>query len=181
VTDRPIIFSGPMVRALLDGSKTMTRRLAWHLPGKRGRMMKPEERWPLGMWPSPWQAVKARELLWVREAFHEADVPGGVEYRADRGLEVRSGGWRTSIFMSRRFSRLTLAITATKIERLTEISDEDARSEGVMIVSGGLRPAESFSQLWDHLHGEGAWQSNPEVVAIRFTVVLGNIDKVKAT
>lgn len=154
MTDRPIIFSPPMILALLAGRKTMTRRLAWHLtadsPVKEadGSMT-----FPQSLKPTIWQKVCTGDRLWVK----------------------------TGRFGRRDESTITLIVTATRIERLQDISDEDARAEGVTVVEGGLRPSEAFIQLWCHLHGDDAWQSNPEVVAITFRVIKAGIDTLEAT
>lgn len=218
MTDYPIIFSAPMILALLDGRKTMTRRLAWHKE----------------VWPSPWQKRIAGDRLWVRESFFLADAyleakkfTGGC-YRADETneLAIKHTGWRPSIHMPRWASRLTLIVTATKIERLQDISDEDADAEGCEVSpeevtywwdgydtrirdrdgnagsvsqcavgkyenappewmevkrrSKHTRPAvqacSRFETLWDVLHGADAWNTNPEVVALSFSVHRCNID-----
>lgn len=207
MTDRPIIFSAPMVRAILDGRKTMTRRLAWGkpIPGlyeSDGGPLTPVLR------PSPWTRVKPGDRLWVRETFtigfdyDEHDKPigdepkpfyaatfGGRWYETDTDSWRDSPLWRPSIRMPRWASRLTLIVTATKIERLQEISEVDAKAEGVdpQIMhanfgygspnSGGEHDyARGFADLWDRLHGPESWSANPEVVALTFRVVRANID-----
>jgi hypothetical protein len=141
----------------------------------------------------------------VREAFSEPNDQVTI-YRANwhedalaRGLDgvpnTDAGiRWRPSIHMPRRVSRLTLDVTAVKIERLQEITEDDARAEGVLYVPGhgDLSPAElsadpgysnylncrlGFWALWDTLHGPGAWAQNPEVVALTFAVHELNIDR----
>ena len=144
MTDIPILFSAPMVRALLEGRKTMTRRLAWDIarigpefPGK----------------PSRWQRVKPGDRLWVRESLDlrgdRPDLPiWQASYRADGApldLSVpanlafaegksgqRRGRFINSIHMPRSFSRLTLIVETVKIERLQDISEADAIAEGVL-------------------------------------------------
>src|SRR5579872_528511 len=137
MTDHPIIFSAPMVRALLDGRKTMTRRFAGAYkpiyPGCDDLQWK----------PSPWQRSQPGDRLWLREAFAilprncyalpktlTRDGSEAAYYRADFD---RSGkpAWRSPIHMPRWASRLTLIVTATRIERVQEISEDDARAEGV--------------------------------------------------
>lgn len=197
MADYPIIFSAPMIRALLDGRKTMTRRLAEidtkHREGA-----------------SVWCSVKPGDRLWVREAWQGFNDPRGavIAYRAtcpgdafDFGapdgsvqrLNVKA--WRPSIHMPRWASRLTLTVTETKIERLNDISEADARAEGVLWVPGHgevtptdlhegysnyLNCREGFGELWESLHGAGSWDANPEVVALRFTVERRNIDAKEA-
>jgi len=177
VTDHPIIFSAPMVWALLDGRKTQTRRLAW-----RDR--------PFSRKPSPWQRVKLSDRLWVREAWQHPAMCE-PQYRATATERMghwdpEQGPWRPSIHMPRWASRLTLTVTATKIEPLHEITEADAKAEGVdpqimhaTFGYGGTREhdyARGFAELWDRLHGPGSWNANPEVVALTFTVERRNID-----
>lgn len=195
MTDRPIIFSAPMVRALLDGRKTMTRRLAWKhwLEDGTGGYVLPD-----GHTPSSWQRVQPGDRLWVRENFIGARGYDSIPPKdwcnkpiwlcAD-GEPDRKLWWhlsdkaRPSIHMPRWASRLTLTVTAVKVERLHYASAADLYAEG-------LRPAtkekegigadeDLYSQwieLWDSLHGPGAWDANPEVVAITFAVQQRNID-----
>lgn len=90
----------------------------------------------------------------------------------------RSGNWvvRSSIHMPRWASRLTLEVTGAKVERLKEISMEDARAEGF----GGLAVGETtwFRGVWESIHGPGAWEANPWVAALSFSVHKSNIDAV---
>lgn len=191
VKDHPIIFSGPMVRALLAGQKSMTRRLAWKEgPPKtiKGRAMTGFRR------ASPWQHVKPNDRLWVRETFacdieeippldyHDImKVRDIIYYAATNG--TWPGRWRSPIHMPRTVSRLTLIVTAAKIEPLQEISEGDAEAEGVNAINmldvkrqAAWSARDDFAQLWNKLHGPDAWAANPEVVAITFAVHKTNID-----
>jgi hypothetical protein len=225
MTDIPIIFSAPMIRALLDGRKTMTRRLAWHRPyfvgdrpiaeGEHVEMTRiGSTPIPLAYRPSPWQLVQPGDQLYVREAFCKyslvelfgAGPRGFIVYRAghpmilDYGesterVEIRAGTipaearWKPSIHMPRALSRLTLTVTATKIERLQELTAADAIAEGISWSDDyegyhteecrhyhGAWPERSFASLWRSLHGEESWDANPEVVALTFDVAKRNID-----
>ena len=158
---RPIIFSAPMVRALLAGCKTQTRRLAWQKP------LRPV------LLPTVWQRIRPGDRLWVREIWHPGQVVADYEnrfhasvrsisYRATWESGPTSFAWRSPIHMPRVASRLTLAVTATRIERLQAITAADALAEGV--------DRDGFAQLWNFLHGPGAWDANPWVVALTFTV-----------
>lgn len=204
MTDRPIIFSAPMIRALLDGRKTMTRRLAWRDIRDDIVTAKELERLEKKGWraidgaddsttlakPSPWQKVKPGDRLWVREAFRVAFGNVSV-YKADLDRNSQLS-YKPSIHMPRWASRLTLTVTATKIERLQDISEDDAIAEGVGRDSDGwidyLYPStqccstarDSFQTLWTSLHGENAWAENPEVVVISFETHRCNIDQMEA-
>lgn len=194
MTDIPIIFSAPMIRALLDGRKTMTRRLAWRLRDVSDNHTRT---------PTSWQKVKPGYQLWVREAAayinnEEFGEPSYWQYRADTDGRCFAGGWpeeergnperprwKPAIHIPRCASRLTLIVTATKIERLQDISEDDAESEGVYTgKDGDLGPLDIsarvlFCDLWKKLHGDSAWAENPEVVALTFTVHKHNIDAMK--
>lgn len=183
MTDIPVIFSGEMVRKHQAGLKGMTRRLAWRLPSaKKGS---------LDLWASPWRKVQAGDCLWVRENFSgphgcENIPPSGwnwdkrplpIWFWADGNPE--DGDWtrpKPSIHMPRWASRITLIVKATKIEPLHAMTIEDAMAEG-MAIDG---PLMAFPELWDRLHGKGAWAKNPEVVAISYDVIMANIDSDEA-
>ena len=133
--ERPILFSAPMVRAILDGQKTQTRRVVKpqpvlvnsqsgfrfpHMPGKGSFFPGEAERFcPYG---------QPGDHLWVRETWRE-DGRGIVTYRATD--PETAGRWKPSIHMPRRFSRIDLLIKDIRARRLQEISDRDAIAEGV--------------------------------------------------
>jgi hypothetical protein len=199
MTDRPIIFSTPMVRALLEGRKTQTRRVLrpqphWVSVSGFGQRMS---------WNGTTGMVHAHRLpyitgdrLWVREAIDKTSEPGDVFYRADyeaaHGDSGKGLGWRPSIHMPRRASRLTLTVTDVRVQRLHDISEADAVAEGVEsgMTSHGLMwkayghepncwvdsARLSYIRLWDSLQGTGAWDANPWVVALTFNVEKRNID-----
>jgi hypothetical protein len=192
---RPILFGGPMVRAILAGRKTQTRRVIRyaHADG-------------LGLWTAPplggyfaehvFGACYAKlapcpygvpgDRLWVREAWADHVGPFGESrfalYRADG--DERAGPWRPSIFMPRWASRITLEVTAVRVERLQQISEEDAKAEGMEFDGtwwlGGTHPvkgtlqcwptaAKAFERGWDSINGKRApWDANPWVWAIAF-------------
>ncbi|GJE44863.1 hypothetical protein [Methylobacterium soli] len=158
MSDRPIIFSAPMVRALLAGRKTQTRRLV-RFPGwaagiftdplkivvetdERGRDPEVicESTGCLAALPLPYTVG---DRLYVREAWAPLDAlthgdPGAQAlaergfYRADEGtVEGEIARWRPSIHMPRWASRLTLVVTDVRVERLQDISEADSKAEGV--------------------------------------------------
>lgn len=187
MTDRPILMSSPMVRALLDGSKTQTRRLAWR--SILDEVTPEGEEVCVIHKPTIWQSVKPGDWLWVRETWAPLnrlmhDDPGaaacasGGFYRADNStVEGEIQFWSPSIHMPRRASRLTLVVTATKMERVQEINGLEALAEGVDREEG-TAPWRMFCRLWKRLHTKpGArWEDNPEVVALTFSVHQQNID-----
>ncbi|HID3459572.1 TPA: hypothetical protein ACXE2W_002226 [Serratia marcescens] len=230
--ERPVIFNGEMVRAILHGRKTQTRRVMKVQP-------KPSETRPGDFWFSskklesmvhvsdftpgnspiadchlffqehccPFGQVGDR--LWVRETFADVNTDGGpaFTYRADHGLKFclddespvdydRYPGknfamwcsdlwngedghsWSPSIHMPRWASRITLEITAVRVERLNDISEEDAKAEGVAPSQHIITPPEAlyrvgFLKLWQSIYGEESWRANPWVWVIEFRRVGG--------
>ncbi|WP_223880897.1 hypothetical protein [Roseococcus microcysteis] len=176
-----------MVRALLAGRKTQTRRLAYRdtTTNRAGETY--------GLNATSWKRVQPGDRLWVRENYARVgDNPDDIHacpdlrvhayYAADSVVpaELR---WRPSIHMPRWASRLTLTVTAVRVERLQAISEADAKAEGYdwrgadPYVPCGQNAVLWFSGLWNTLHKPPhAWADNPEVVAITFTVAQRNID-----
>ncbi len=170
MTDRPIIFSGAMVAALLAGEKSQTRRLAVN---RRARA-------------TVWHKVGIGDRLWVRETF-ATDPPNRILYRTDirdrggRAYYVDTQGaalvrWRASIHMPRTASRLTLTVTDVRRQFVQDIDDEDAAAEGAAFETGSLPPREGFRRIWEGLHGVRGWSDNPGVIALTFQVDPRNID-----
>jgi hypothetical protein len=142
--------------------------------------------------------VQPGDLLWVRENWARvsefepiADI--GALYRADPMYDGCAPGdfgwkWTPSIHMPRWASRLTLAVTSVKIERLNDISENDAAAEGWPALQDRPKtgvaeirdayPIGWYAALWDSINGKGSWDANPFVVAITFTVHRGNIDAI---
>jgi hypothetical protein len=196
VSERPILFSGPMVRAILDGRKTQTRRVINPQPirdpypchyVRSGYALEglPNERGVKGCSCKeikfPFAAAKpnGRDLLWVRETFADSGPSDNrhIVYKADVSVEPErvpfGGNWRPSIFMPRYFSRLTLEITNIRVERLQEISEVDAIAEGVQCdptFPAALTNRTAFGKGWDTLNAKRgySWDSNPWVWVIEF-------------
>jgi len=203
VKSRPIPFSAPMVRALLDGRKTQTRRIV-KLPltdrdfgcELAGNEIGPNEAARSCPHGGP------GDLLWVRETWGDrtpgADAIVGTVwvspwYRADvdeYGLLGHDGEgpvyvedvkWRPSIHMPRQHSRLTLLIEDVCVERLQDISEADAMAEGVPFTElerhtpDALHRAQ-FADLWESLNGPEAWNENPWVWVIQFRPIQQNVD-----
>lgn len=150
----PILFSAPMVRALLAGTKTQTRRIIKPQPIQNG-FGPPDGVYDIPchcdyyppsamLWPDrnggmlngdaghPWLGI---DRLWVKETFCVADdgVDNPFAFRADNWTEcpAADGKWKPSIFMPRAASRITLEIEDVRAERLQAISEADAKAEGV--------------------------------------------------
>jgi hypothetical protein len=184
VKERPILFSAPMVRAILDGRKTQTRRVVKHKPDddcpyhENGVAV----RCPYG---------KVGDRLWVRETWRttkeannktptELNPGHRIWYDADESLQPGFGKRRPSIFMLRWASRIDLEIVGVRVERLQEISEADAMAEGAEIGAVSLRDKRglpigiaadyrtAFRDLWESINGAGSWAANPWVWCISF-------------
>lgn len=124
---------------------------------------------------------KIGDRLYVREAF-KAGVctESTIAYKATHKPSDLEEGWyeeikwTPSIHMPRRYSRITLEITNIRVERLNDISNDDAKSEGCWYGRGGgvpdkaLTPSDQFPTLWEEIYGDGSWSSNPWVWVIEF-------------
>lgn len=226
--ERPILFSGPMVRAILEGRKTQTRRVIklrkLHVsdtPGYDFQFRDKQLRWHdyrhedfLKLCPHG----APGDRLWVRETWADVNTTEGpaIAYRANNGLvtwhefskvfdkdygagpsmnykaypgdyvmwcdDLFDGApdhkWRPSIHMPRWASRITLDIKSVRVERLQDISEEDARAEGVepdihlYEVNGDVHESwdfvKGFEDLWESINGKDSWAQNPWVWVIEF-------------
>jgi hypothetical protein len=167
VKERPILFSGAMVRAILEGRKTQTRRV-----------VKPKVSDLVTH--CPYGAPGAR--LWVREAWLRDRYDGSTQYRASHPCPELPR-WKPSIHMPRERCRLVLELVRVRLERLQDISEEDARAEGFpsYTITGNGQSCEPvgagymdgrahFRALWDSLNAKRGfgWSENPWVWALEF-------------
>ena len=243
MTEHPILFSGPMVQAILDGHKMMTRRVvkfpyapkmvgsAYNL-GHQSAFPASKGGWIFYTCPAEFVTIRMQEgegllcpygqpgdRLWVREAWRvgawaEDDGKIAVDYKAgpicrtkwltvpdpDKFNDLWEGStqeaevaygikerykwkpgespcrWRPSLFMPRWASRITLEITAVRVERVQDISEEDVEAEGLALQSWagedleGWPKTAGFAQLWDSLNAKRGygWEANPWVWVIAF-------------
>ncbi|WP_413791810.1 MULTISPECIES: hypothetical protein [unclassified Pseudomonas] len=224
IKERPILFSAPMVRAILDGRKTVTRRAVkgFQIPtedkaipvGDRQRWSaigQRDPRYGFCVFGST-EAECAKELeeyapcpygrrgdrLWVREAWvvdaqvnaiAPRDLSQGepILYPANGAVRqtgcsmITPGKTRPSIHMPRWVSRILLEITDVRVERLQDISGDQAQAEGVdaAMCQQYLETAPSrfeckeavihgFAGLWQSINGEESWRSNPWVWVVEF-------------
>ncbi|ECX7952588.1 hypothetical protein GUD09_002470 [Salmonella enterica] len=205
MNERGMIFNAEMVRAILDGRKTQTRRpIKW----KQTRFTEIAERDDGSLWPwaedcerggDIWFACPYGEIgdrIWVRETFRvhsRATDVATLVYRAS----VRNSWteqthrvpvavcnkpatpekWTPSIHMPRWASRILLEITDVRVERLRDLSEEDAKSEGITPPAGGVLPGWeyriNFRDLWMDIYGTDSWEANPWVWVIEFKRVEG--------
>ena len=215
--ERPILFSAPMVRAILDGRKTQTRRIApiteldinqradglvtWRVEFAKpvkgslasysgGRFTEAQARSIIASQFNPFG--QPGDQLWVKETWgtsagwdqvkptnlpdDQCGVTVPIRFAADGGKN--DGRWRPSIFMRRWMSRITLEITAVRVERLNAISEEDAQAEGVSpecgpeFLRGGPLPPSThylgFKHIWQNINGDASWAANPWVWVLAF-------------
>jgi hypothetical protein len=214
MNEHPIIFSGEMVRAILEGRKTQTRRVITqaHDGFSPAAAVYParESGW-IAWWPRDWNGLaaftkeqyqngfecpygKVGDHLWVRETWKPycitSDIRApqrlGIIYRADNSQILnpaainvwrmdRVNKWRPSIHMPRWASRITLEITGVRAERLQDISQADARDEGVECPLGSHSDLEigyrlAYRDLWDSINAKSSytWDGNNWVWAITF-------------
>lgn len=182
--ERPILLNGDMVRAVLNGSKTQTRRI---LTPHQLKMIEAAahagECYPL---ESGHQHANSQsyyrewcpfglpgDRLWVREAWARYNIDQNshdMAYRATTPDDwPKEGRWRPSIHMPRWASRITLEITGVRVERLQDINAEDAAAEGIT----GRAKMHDFGVLWSSIYGDESWQANPWVWVIEFKRVEG--------
>lgn len=170
-----------MVRALLDGSKTQTRRIV-NVQSKRkdGAKLVPELLQKIGVGHACPYGVPG-DRLWVRETHYPFGETGEVFYRADMKSSfgdkvVHWDIWKPSIFMRRQYSRITLEITDVRVERLNDITPEDARDEGIdMSVGLGSDHGDvlQYKKIWESINGPKSWDLNPWVWALTFKRIEG--------
>jgi len=196
---KPIIFSTPMVRAILDNRKKQTRRV-----------MKPQPIWDNGFWkwagaawsdnikrvtPVPYHSMynnapyRPGDIIWVRETWCEYGnihnphmgywyKASGIEQPYMDSVKFKMCKWRPSIYMPREAARIFLRVTNVRVERLQDITEEDARAEGFEKICFGLATPgaiqatskELFTEHWDALNAKRgySWHTNPWVWVIEF-------------
>jgi hypothetical protein len=179
--ERPIIISGEMVRAILDGRKTITRRVIKPQPNFEADgcdpalLENPNRWWDFWSRNSDLKRIKSpyviSDRLWVRENFALfGDKKQYVHYVASHG-KLGSGNI-PSIFMPHWASRITLEITNIEVKKLNEMSDEDAIKEGIKGWTNQASPIDCFICLWNKINGKKyPWESNPWVWIIEFIKV----------
>jgi hypothetical protein len=167
--ERPILFSGPMVRALLDGTKTQTRRVLKPGGDYRQDLVAPAD----GV-PSRCRFGAPGDRLWVRETWACNPYDDALWYRATDQLPDKAEygplKWRPSIFMPRAASRITLVITGVRVERLQDITRGDAMAEGCPFanMARGEDPRVWYEHLWCNLNGADSWRANQWVWVVEF-------------
>ncbi len=199
MAERGLLMSAPMVLALLKGAKQQTRRLVTtatsFVDGRRvGKKSWSQlnfdssrvDKGPSpGGNPGPYLKVDSHDretthriypqwspgdVLWIRET-HAVDERGAVAYRADH--PGHPGPWTSSLFMRRKHARILLLVTAVRPERLHDISEADAKAEGVdamdAIKAKVPTARDVYRMLWDELNsGRAPWKANPWIHVLSF-------------
>lgn len=192
---KPILFNTAMVQAILDGRKTMTRRVVkpryrndeygfqviTTMDGHFVRVEKIDEN-ECGIFEDGTERhvsppYQPGDILWVREKWEHDDYEGFVDYRADfTDEEAKDIKWRPSIHMPKDAARIYLRVTDVRVERVQDISEDDTKAEGieprfnVRDQFSGVIARQRFSELWDSINakrGHG-WDENPFVWVISF-------------
>ena len=178
---KPIIFNGEMVRAILDGRKTQTRRIVKSILGVNAEgayFDKETDRWYFQNWdkPNPVDPCigkcpygKVGDILWVRETWAMSGL-NRVEYKAfpADGKDFRAvSKWKPSIHMPKWASRITLEITDVRVERVQEISEMNSLREGTMPTNFASARG-NFALLWNSIHGKDAWDRNDWAWVVTF-------------
>jgi hypothetical protein len=203
--EKPILFSTPMVQAIIKGTKTQTRRII-KMPS-----------WGVGWEYFETDSKKAQvssrngcvaeilcpygspaSFLWIRETWRPAlsETHECFAYKADGKYKCGKSApldnyykptWKPSIHMPRKACRLLLEVSEINVERLQDISEEDAIAEGVeqthlyqghpyyrdyLRGGGDLKPIESFASFWQSINGADFWNLNPWVWVVKFEKLL---------
>ena len=201
--ERPILFNSDMVRAILQGRKTQTRRIAKHQFWQHHELINANNNGQLtGNKDTSVNCPYGRpgDLLWVRETFEATthELIGKNQYQTLRRIKFKADGvekyekWMPSIFMPKDICRIWLQVKSVRIERLGDISEEDAIAEGVRSqfidlfqemrwrdymayqpehIFGWRAPTSSFFSLWESINGAESLAANPWIWVVEFDVL----------
>lgn len=196
-----MLFSTPMVQAILDGRKTQTRRVVKPQPPRDFDYLGTGTDTASGepIFYACWEWEKFHnvkcpygqpgDVLWVRERFRKNEMPTGSPYHyyADNDVYTNKDNerWKPSIHMPKDAARIWLEITNVRVERLQDITGDDAQSEGISpchnhgwkdymasvemdCFIGNYGRTSSFQSLWQSINGKESWDANPWVWVIEF-------------
>jgi len=183
---KPILFSTPMVQAILDGRKTQTRRVvkdisieenqhgtfSYKAKAASGINISKEDLISDFLGIGSFCKYSVGDVLWVRETFIKDKE--SFLHKASHTLVEKFIKWKPSIFMPKQACRLFLQVKNRRVERLQEISEEDAIAEGAKHgrfyglgqIRGSIR--EGFFELWETINKKGSVNKNPWVWVIEF-------------
>lgn len=200
--ERPILFSGPMVRAILEGRKTQTRRVAKEqpkttAPGLYADRYNKSEQWAYWLPDNRMDAPRTfscpygvpGDQLWVRETIERGPTDVAERMSWDSAVYAADGArtpldtwtWKRSVLPSihcpRGLSRITLEVTGVRVERLQDISEEDAEAEGaercqctqsIAVCDNSHTGHGAFREIWKRINGADSWAANPWVWVVEF-------------
>lgn len=182
----PILFSTPMVQAILEGRKTQTRRV---VKDKLLQNATPEDDLEFLLLTIIYK-YKVGDVLWLRETFRQIEQEVGsprFEYKATENINL-TDKWKPSLFMPKQACRTFLKIKSIRVERLQDISEEDSIAEGVIKENNGqwknyLVPQTfwtyakySFETLWISINGKESMNKNPFVWVYEFEQIEKPLD-----
>lgn len=194
MNERPILFTPGNYQAILDGSKTQTRRIVKPEPVRVSGGV-PYRNPAASLHGAPGSAIyrcpygQRGDRLWVREGLERTSVGNRIQYRSDRAplYDRREWTWQRNylspLHMPKWAARLWLEITDVRVERLQDCSEDDAKAEGAKFHDGGSvghsgwrhdlkdvhsNARSSYARLWESINGAGSWDTNPFVWAITF-------------
>lgn len=205
MTERPMIFSSEMVRAILDGRKTQTRRpikfpfkdrnLGCELSGNELAGELSSGNYLNSLFGKP------GDRIWVRETFQgplfdfdqmDAYCKDSAPFEKAQFCVYKADGkpapeffdaddnlhccWRPSIHMPRWASRILLEITDVRVERLNAITESDASAEGITDTGFGDLLVDGYRYLWKSIYGDDSWQANPWVWVLEFKRINGGTE-----
>jgi len=197
---KPMLFSTDMVKAILNGTKTQTRRIVKYnkkieSPNIGFSVFSEDNEFEVrgvhenGQFGSSFfkKPINKGDIIWVRETF--AEYQTGIIYKADEKyngiVDNDICKWKPSLFMKKEVCRLFLEVTNIRIEKLNIISDSDSIEEGIEFsnefgyklyskkpfFSKHLSASDSYMSLWELINGQGSWKENPFVWVYTFKVV----------
>jgi hypothetical protein len=203
---RPILFATPMVRQLLHGTKTQTRRIVkkkysntdivWHEKhsGKTKILVELQNDAPEPIEKENGSVIyhlkayheiecpyEVGDILWVRETFYKTTakpLEGGFFYKAsvDENWNLK---WKPSIFMPKEACRIFLKLISIRTERLQDISESDAQAEGAIqheAETDWLTAKYGFEMIWETINGKESWVQNPYVFVYEFEKIEKPLD-----
>jgi hypothetical protein len=203
--ERPILFSTNMVKAILAGSKTQTRRICktlWPVDFVKMETLAASNNSFEFLFQGKYKPVfgavffnqklnrkeflpcpygKVGDILWIRETW--TPFNNGVAFKADEKINDKHG-WRPSIHMPKAAARIWLQLEDVRVERVREITEEDAIAEGVLKLEDGRYHSYlngvacqcetaklSYTTLWCQINGTDSWNSNPWVWGLTFKLL----------
>lgn len=189
--ERPILFSTPMVQAILAGSKTQTRRIAKgdvldflndgcisdYVKGLCPYGQIGDTLWVRETWGIKYFSNSRPDSFKMEDIVYRASLTKEFEFNGNTAYFLYDKKWKPSIFMPKKACRIKLEIINIRVEKLCDITEEDAIAEGIekkegiyYHVKGGINPEPSdiYAELWDEINGTGSWIKNPWVWVISF-------------